>query len=361
MTQPLVLVAENDPFLRMFQVILDPSVTDERRSAFAYFFSHDLPDFDGWIERMRDVAGPRYPAEVRLVDSREEMHVALDTASVLVVESLEVGPSELAVAPDLQVVQKFGALPKNVDLEACAGRNVRVLTQRRRANISCAEHIVAMMLTLARKLHRIGGLISVQQLQAAGYEPGTFDRRHTAMSGWPRVSGLSTLYEASLGIIGMGEIGQELALRIAPFGMDVRYYQRRRLSSEDEARLQVRYAELDELLAQSDWVCVQLPLNNDTRGFVNRDRLARMKPGANLINVSRAEIVDREALLDALHSGHLGGFGLDPLYKEPGRADDPLLTFPNVFLTPHTAAQPRFNTLRDTEDMLRGIAGALAG
>jgi phosphoglycerate dehydrogenase-like enzyme len=359
-SQPLILVAENDPFLRMFQVILDERTTDERHNAFAYFFSHDLPDFDGWLDRMRDAAGPLYPAEVRLVDSTDEMRAALPDADVLIVESLNVGSDDLRAAPNLKVVQKFGALPKNVDLSACAEHKVRVLTQRRRANISCAEHTVGMMLTLARKFHQIGGLISMEQLEAQGYQPGTFDRRHTAMSGWPRVSGLSTLYESSLGVIGMGEIGQELALRIAPSGMTVRYYQRNPVSAEDEARLQVQYSSLDELLAESDWVCVQVPLNSDTRGLVDREHLAKMKRGAFLINVSRAEIIDPDALLEALRSGHLGGFALDPLYEEPGHPDDPLLSFPNVFLTPHTAAQPRFNTLRDTEDMLRGIAAALS-
>jgi phosphoglycerate dehydrogenase-like enzyme len=309
---------------------------------------------------MRGVAGLLNPAEVRLVNTSDELRDALDRAQVLIVESLDVGVAELIAGPELQVVQKFGALPKNVDLAACAERDALVLTQRRRANISCAEHIVGMMITLARKFHQIGGLISVEQLQALGYEPGTFDRRHTAMSGWPRVSGLTTLYESSLGVIGMGEIGQELALRIAPFGMDVRYYQRSPLSAEDEAGLGVRYASLEELLSQSNWVCVQLPLNPDTRGFIGTEQLETMKRGAFLINVSRAEIVDQQALLEALRSGHLGGFALDPLYEEPGRPDDPLLSFSNVFLTPHTAAQPRFNTLRDTEDMLRNIAAALA-
>jgi phosphoglycerate dehydrogenase-like enzyme len=343
----------------MFQVILDPRCTQERHDAFAYFFSHDLPDFDSWLARMRDAAGALSPAEVRLVNTADEMCSALDDAQVLVVESLHVGPDELSNGRELRVVQKFGALPKNIDLEACQAQNIRVLTQRRRANISCAEHTVGMMITLARKFQEIGGLISVEQLEARGYQPGTFDRRHTAMSGWPRVSGLTTLYESSLGIIGMGEIGQEVALRIAPFGMDVRYFQRTRLSAEDEAGLNLRYAALDELLAESDWVCVQLPLNADTRGFIGRAELAKMKRGAFLINVSRAEIVDREALLESLRSGHLGGFALDPLYEEPGKPDDPLLGFPNAFLTPHTAAQPRFNALRDTEDMLRGIAAAI--
>ena len=85
-----------------------------------------------------------------------------------------------------------------------------------------------------------------------------------------------------------------------------------------------------------------------------------MKPGACLINVSRAEAVERDALIAALRSGHLGGFALDPLYEEPGRPDDELLTFDNVILTPHLAGSPRTNGLRDIEQMITGLAQALS-
>jgi phosphoglycerate dehydrogenase-like enzyme len=87
--------------------------------------------------------------------------------------------------------------------------------------------------------------------------------------------------------------------------------------------------------------------------------LALMKPGACLINVSRAELVERSALIEALRSGHLGGFALDPLYEEPGRHDDELLTFDNVVLTPHMAGSPRSNGLQDIEELITGLARAL--
>lgn len=340
-------------------MVLDPNTSEERRSAFAYFFSHDVPDFGGWCDRVRRAAEVLNPSEVRLVGSQEELRAQLPGASALVVESLAVGSEELAAAHRLVAVQKFGALTRNIDVGTCQARNIQLFTQRRRANISCAEHTIAMMLTMARKLHQIGGLISPKQLTAAGYTPGEFDRRHTAMSGWPRVTGLRMLYESTLGVIGLGEIGRELALRIAPFGMRVLYSQRHRLTELDEDALGVEWAPLDTLLAESDWVSIQLPLGPETRGFINGARLAQMKSGSILINTSRAEIVDREAVTEALTSGHLGGFALDPLYEEPGRSDDPLLQMANVFLTPHTAAQPRFNALSDIEEMILRLAGAL--
>ena len=93
--------------------------------------------------------------------------------------------------------------------------------------------------------------------------------------------------------------------------------------------------------------------------FIDGGRLALMKPGASLINVSRADIVERNVLLEALRSGHLGGFALDPLYEEPGRQDDELLAFDNVILTPHMAGSPRSNGLRDMEELITGLAQAL--
>jgi phosphoglycerate dehydrogenase-like enzyme len=355
-----ILVVEDDPFPRLIQVILDPQTSAERRAAFAAFMAHDLPDFDGWCEKVRRNAPGLYPAEVRLVSSPEELHAALPGASALVVESLQVGPVELALADRLRVVQKYGTITRNIDSAACAASNVQILTLRRRANIACAEHTLAMMLTLARKLHRITGLISVEQLTAAGYSPTSFDNRHTANSGWPRITGLKMLYESTLGIIGMGEIGREVALRAAAFGMRICYYQRNRLAAAEEERFNAEYVSLDTLLADSDWVSVQLPETPATRNFINRERLAKMKRGAVLINVSRAGIVERNAVIEALESGHLGGFALDPLYEEPGRADDPLLKLDNVMLTPHTAAQPRFNALDDFNDLIAGLAQALA-
>jgi phosphoglycerate dehydrogenase-like enzyme len=107
-------------------------------------------------------------------------------------------------------------------------------------------------------------------------------------------------------------------------------------------------------------VVPQLPGGPATRAFIGRAQFAQMKPGAVLVNVARADIVDRAALIEALKSGRLGGFALDPLYEAPGRSDDELLGFDNVVLSPHVAAQPRFNALDDLADMMEGLSKELA-
>ncbi len=347
-----VIAVEDDPFLRLVGVVLDPDTSQERIAAFADFFAHDLPDFAGWLERVRATAAALRPAQVRLAASAEAFRESLAEADAAVIEGYPLGAEELAAAPRLRVVQKFGTITNNIDLAACAARGVPVLTLRRRANIACAEHAIALMLMLARKLDRVAGRISIEQLRAAGYAPTTFDRRHTAGSNWARVGGISLLHGTTLGIVGLGEIGRELALRAAAFGMRILYHQRRPLPESEARQWQAEYRAFDALLAESDWVSINVPGNAATRHMFDRAALARMKPGARLVNVSRANIVERAALQDALAAGHLGGFALDPLYEAPGRADDPLLAFDNVIITPHLAAQPRFNALGDMADLI---------
>lgn len=355
MTNKARLVVEDDPFLRLLGVILDPATDPERIAAYADFFAHDLSDFKGWLQQLRSRLPKLFPAEVRLVDSSEALRNALSDADFAVMESLPFGAAELAAAPRLRAVQKYGAIPNNIDMTACAGRGVAVLTLRRRANIACAEHSIALMLGLSRQMQRVINRISTASLQAAGFAPRTYDRRHTANSNWARVPGIRLLHGTTLGIVGLGEIGREVATRAAAFGMNILYHQRTRLPAAVETAHHAHYADFDTLLETSDWVVICLPGNANTRHLFNAMRLARMKPGARLINISRPEIVERDALIAALRSGHLGGFALDPLYEAPGRDDDELLQFKNVLITPHIAAQPRFNALDDIADLITGL------
>ena len=354
-----VLVVEDDPFLRLIGILLDPNTSAERVAAFADFFAHDEPDFAGYCKSVRERVGALFPAEVKIVETQDEMQAALPGARGLIVESLVVGPQALAAGADLAVVQKFGVVLRNIDEAACAAKGIRVLTIRRRANCACAEMAFTLMLVLAKKLNRVMGRISVEQLAAAGYAYRPFDRRHTPNSNWARIPGVRVLYRSTIGIIGLGEIGREIALRAAAFGMRTLYYQRHRLPAAEETELQATYMPLAELMAESDWVLPVLPIAPATRGLIGRNELERIKPGAMLINVSTADAVDRAALLGALRSGRLGGFALDPLYEAPGRSDDELLGFSNVVISPHLAGSPRFNALDDLADLCEGVAKAL--
>jgi phosphoglycerate dehydrogenase-like enzyme len=353
----LKFVVENDTFLRLIQVVLDPSAPRERFEAFAHFCLHDLPDFRGWCEKVRAPVQNICPADVYLVDDQEQLRDNLPESHVAVVEELQIGAAEIAAAgKSLRFVQKYGFTTRNIDQAACDNAGVKILTIRRRANISTAEQGLMLMLALARQVTRNANLISIEQLKAAGYEPTTYNRKHTPNGNWARIPGMVTLYGRHLGIIGLGEIGRELALRAIALGMKIVYTQRTQLSPEVERMHQATYVSLDELLKTSDVVSLHLPRSPQTVGFIGQRELSRIKPDAFLINVSQPNLVDREALRQALASGQLGGYGLDTFYEEPGDANDPLIKFPNVIVTPHLGGSPRQNSLDDIEEVIVSLS-----
>ena len=357
----LKFVVENDSFLRLIQVVLDPSAPEERIRAFAHFCKHDTPDFKGWCDGIRAQAKNIYPTDVHLVSNHADLLAQAPGASVIVVEELTVGEKELAAAgSSLKFVQKYGFTTRNIDSPACEAAGVKLLTIRRRANISTAEQALTLMLGLARQITRNANLISVEQLKNAGYEPTTYDRSHTPNGNWARIPGMVTLYQRQLGIIGLGEIGRELALRAMALGMRVVYTQRTRLPVDVERQYQARYFSLEELLATSDCVSLHLPRGAATVNFISERQLSVIKPGAFLINVSQPNLVDREALRCALASGRLGGYGLDTFYEEPGDPNDPLIQFPNVIVTPHLGGSPRWNSLDDIEEVIVNLGRLFA-
>jgi phosphoglycerate dehydrogenase-like enzyme len=354
-------VVENDSFLRLIQVVLDPSAPEERIQAFAHFCKHDTPDFSGWCDAIRTQAQNIYPSDVHLVVSQAELLAHAAGASVIVVEELAVGPKEVAAAGNaLRFVQKYGFTTRNIDSPSCEAAGVQLLTIRRRANISTAEQALTLMLGLARQLTRNANLISLKQLKDAGYSPTTYDRSHTPNGNWARIPGMVTLYQRQLGIIGLGEIGRELALRAIPLGMRIVYTQRTRLPADVERQYQASYFSLEELLATSDCVSLHLPRGPATVNFISERELTLIKPGAFLVNVSQPNLVDRVALRGALASGRLGGYGLDTFYEEPGDPNDPLIQFPNVIVTPHLGGSPRWNSLDDIEEMIVNLGRALS-
>ncbi len=354
-----VIVVEDDPFLRLIQVILDPSTSPVRTAAFHQFMALDLPDFSGWCDQLRGRIGNLYPARIRLVENEAALRASLPGAQVVVVEALPIGEREIAAGGALRIVQKYGTVTSRIDVGACEAAGIRVLTLRRRANIATAEHALALILALARKLNETANAISIEQIRGVGYSPARYDRAHPPNGNWARITGLRTLFGQQLGIVGLGEVGRELALRAAALEMRIAYTQRRRLPAHEERRYHVTYCYLNELLEESDCVSLHLPGGDATRGIIGPNELAIIKPGALLVNVSQPQLVDRAALIEALASGRLGGFGLDPPYDEPGCADDPLLGFRNAIVTPHLGGSPRFNALGDFEEMLLNTARVL--
>jgi phosphoglycerate dehydrogenase-like enzyme len=351
------ILVESDHFLKILPVMLDPATPDEHVRAVADFFAHDIPDFRSWCEDFRTQVPGLYPATIEFAADEKELAAKLPDADAVIVESLALDRDAVSKLKRLAIVQKFGAILSNIDVEACAERRIAVLSQAREGNVAVAEQAFALMIALAKDIGRYNGIVTAQGLRAIGHAVRSYDRRYTGGSNYARIPGLRTLLGATLGIVGLGEVGREIATRANAFGMSLIYHQRTRLPAMDELALGARYAPLDELMAKSDYIVVQLPLNDSTRGIIDGKALQAVKPGAMLIDTARAALIDRDALIEALDSGRLAGLGMDVGYSEPWDGDDPLLKYKggNVILMPHTAVGDRRVGLSDLAGMCRKI------
>lgn len=354
-----VIAVQDDKILRFLEVILDPRVSEERIEAFRDYLSFDVDDVDGWFAEQRRIAAAICPSTVHMVPDEDAMRAVLPDADALVTESLTVGADDLALARNLKFVQKFGIDARNVDMAACRAAGIETRTLRRRVNGTVAEHAILLMLAVGRKLIETHGALDFASLETLGYHPKKFHPDHVAGANWARVNGLVALQGATLGALGLGEVGREVAQRAKAMGMDILYYQRTRLPEDIEREYDAHYVPYEELLERSDFISVHLPLNEGTRGMIDAASFTRMKPGAILANISRAHIVDRDALIEALDSGRLGGAGLDVHYQEPGDPDEPLKAYRNVVLSPHIAVAARWHNMADTAELVANLAEVL--
>ena len=142
--------------------------------------------------------------------------------------------------------------------------------------------------------------------------------------------------------------------------MNILYHQRSRLPKAIEAEYAASYVSYEELLKLSDFLSIHLPLNSSTWDMVDADAFEKMKPGAIIANISRANIINRDALITALDSGRLGGAGLDVHYEEPSVSSEPLKKYPNVVLSPHIAVAQRAHNLADIAELLESLSEVLA-
>jgi phosphoglycerate dehydrogenase-like enzyme len=356
------IVIEEDHFLKIIPVVLDRATPEPHRRAVAEFFAHDEPDFLGWCGRLRERLPGLYPSEVVFAADEADLAAKIADADGVVVEGLRIDAANLAGARRLAVVHKFGTITSNIDLAACASRGIAVRTLRRRVNVAVAEQALALMLALAKRIGTFNGRVEETALRQAGHAVRPRQPLYTGYSNYAGITGLKTLLGASLGIIGLGEIGREVARRARGFEMDIAYFQRTRLAAAVEQEFCARYLPLGDLMAHADYVVVQLPSNEATRGIIGKAALGRMKPGAVLVDVARPELIDHDALIDALAAGRLGGLGLDVLYNEPCDPAEPLLRYRggNVILMPHTAIGHRANALHDIETLCVNLWRAIA-
>ncbi len=297
--------------------------------------------------------------------SREELMAQLADAEFLITERSGVIDRALIQAgPKLRLIQRLGSMAYDIDLEAAREAGVAVCTWPVRTVILVAEHMVMQMLALAKHLNE------VQAIALAAEDWGQPSRRtdeDTFAYNWSGRTNIGGIYGQTVGILGFGEIGAELARRLQGFGpARVLYHKRRRLPPAAEQDLGLTYVSREELVGASDFLCNLLPYFPETEMSLNAAIFAAMKPGAFLVSCGSGSVIDEAALADAVRSGHLGGAALDTYEWEPIRPDNPLIPLAkdpamNVLLTPHTAAgtiaAAAEERKRDYENIRRLLAG----
>lgn len=233
------------------------------------------------------------------------------------------GADELARAPRLRWVHSSAVAVGTLCLDALAARGIALTNSRGIQATPIAEHVFALLLAMVRRL------------------PLALERQRQARWAQPEFEGAGRpviLRGQCLGVIGLGSIGSEVARLGVSFGMDVVAVRRHPARGGPAGVRQIWGGDdLDRLLAEADAVVVAAPLTGETTALLDAERIARMKPGARLVNVARGQLVDGAALAAALHRGHLAGAALDVVEREPLPADDPLWRAPNLVITPHTS------------------------
>ena len=329
------IVVQDDKILRFLQVILDPDVASERVDAFRDYLAFDVPDPDAWFEEQRQAASAVYPSRIVMVGDEDAMRVALPDADAVVSEFPRLcrrprRRPRFEACTEIwcrRAQYELGRLPESRRSSADPA------SPRKRYGGGTRDPSDAGGWPQA---HRNHGALDFASLQALGYQPAKFDPDHVAGANWARIHGFAQPAGGDAGCAWPG--------RGRPRGCDAgrRYGYGNPVLPAHATAGGYRSGVFGDLRVlrrtsgRSDFVSVHLPLNAVTEGMLNADAFARMKPGAIVANISRAHIIDRDALIAALDSGHLGGAGLDVHYEEPGSSDEPLKSYSNVVLSPHS-------------------------
>jgi D-3-phosphoglycerate dehydrogenase len=272
---------------------------------------------------------------------REKLLAAVPEADALLVRSATTVDAEvLAAAPKLKIVARAGVGLDNVDVDAATARGVLVVNAPTSNIHSAAEHALALLLAAARQIPAADATL----------------RERT----WKRSSFSGTeVYGKTVGVVGLGRIGQLVAARLAAFGTHVVAYDPY-LPPARAAQLGIEMLPLDELLSRADFISVHLPKTPETAGLFGKEALAKTKPGVVIVNAARGGLIDEQALADAITSGHVRAAGLDVFATEPC-TDSPLFELPQVVVTPHLGASTEEAQDRAGTDVAASVRLALAG
>ncbi len=267
-----------------------------------------------------------YPASA--TDTQEHTRLIAE-ADYLITQSIYVTKEQLQGAKKLKMIQKFGVGVDKIDCKAAEELNIPVCITAGANSVPVAEMAVGLMLAVNRRIPYVDRSVREGQWLKAEMRAQCY-----------------MLADKTIGLIGMGNISRQVVKRLSGFDVrEILYYDVFRLPPEREEALGVCYVPLDELMARSDVISIHVPLTDETRGMISRERIAMMKPTAILVNTARGFIIDQDALIDALREHKIRGAGLDAFEEEPLRPDSPLLELDNLVLTCHHAGSVIDNVL----------------
>jgi D-3-phosphoglycerate dehydrogenase len=245
----------------------------------------------------------------------------------------------LRACPDLKMIAVLGVGTDNIDLAAASRLGVKVTNTPGFSAVSVAEHTLALMMAAARKIPE-----QEKELRAGR---------------WTRLP-MTQLHGKRVGVIGFGDIGRQFATLARGIGMKV-WAWTFHPSAQRAEETGIQFVELDQLLSQSDVIAVTIKASEKTRGLISREALARIKPSCILVNTARASIVDTAAMIEALKAGKLAAAALDVYDQEPLPADDPILSLPNVVISPHNAGMTPEAIERGNEMLVENVISFLQG
>lgn len=297
---------------------------------------------DGVSQQGVDILTKEFEVVVKDKLSAEELLEIIDQFDGLIVRSAtRVTKEVLAAAKKLKVVGRAGVGVDNIDIPAATQKGVVVLNAPEGNTIAATEHTVAMMLAMSRNIP-----IANETMQK-----GQWNRK--------KYMGVE-LRGKTLGVIGLGRIGGGVAKRALSFDMEIIGYDPF-INEERAKNMDIQLTSLDEIFRRADFITVHMPLTPETKGMINSEAIAKMKPGVRLVNCARGGIIDEKDLAEAIKSGAVAGAAIDVFESEPLPADHPLLGLERVVLTPHLGASTVEAQVGVAVDVARGVAAALRG
>ncbi len=310
-------------------------------------------------QRALAVAPPELSVTMLRQADLQTLFAALQDADYLISERVGVLDAQLfANAPHLKLAVRLGSYHHDIDLDAAHAAGVVVCRHPDAGTQAVAEHCILQMLALGKQLRQ---LEQVALAADPGWGGPRLTDENTFAYNWSGQRGIGGIRGRTVGILGMGEIGAEVARRLAMWGCAILYHKRRRLPESVERELNVMHIDSDELLIESDYLICLLPYLPETINYLGPERIARLKPGAFVLSCGSGGTFDEAALATALKEGRIAGVAVDSYAWEPLRPDNPLLALAragaNVLLTPHIAAGTEFDRGGEYSNILRHIRG----